>query len=49
MLASNVQFSISHKEAIDLFGRYPSRNKVLGRTSTPEEAEYLEKKGGWGQ
>ena len=30
-----------HKDIIDQFGRYPHRNKVLGRTSTPEEIEYL--------
>ena len=23
------------------FGRYPHRNEVLGRSSTPEELEYL--------
>lgn len=30
-----------HKKIIDEFGRYPHRNKALGRTSTPEEIEYL--------
>jgi uncharacterized protein (DUF924 family) len=30
-----------HKEIIDRFGRYPHRNKVLARTSTPEEEEFL--------
>lgn len=30
-----------HKKIVDQFGRYPHRNKVLGRTSTPEEVEYL--------
>jgi len=30
-----------HKDIIDRFGRYPHRNEVLGRTSTPEEIEYL--------
>lgn len=30
-----------HKKIIDRFGRYPHRNAVLGRPSTPEEVEYL--------
>jgi uncharacterized protein (DUF924 family) len=30
-----------HKRIIDRFGRYPHRNNVLGRESTPEEIEFL--------
>jgi len=30
-----------HKKIVDQFGRYPHRNKSLGRVSTPEEIEYL--------
>jgi uncharacterized protein (DUF924 family) len=30
-----------HKLVIDKFGRFPHRNNVLGRTSTPEEIVYL--------
>ncbi len=30
-----------HKRIIDRFGRYPHRNEILGRTSTPEEEEFL--------
>lgn len=30
-----------HKEIIDRFGRYPHRNKILGRQSTSEEEEFL--------
>ena len=30
-----------HQEIVDRFGRFPHRNAVLGRTSTPEEAEFL--------
>jgi uncharacterized protein (DUF924 family) len=33
-----------HREIIRRFGRFPHRNEVLGRTSTPEELAYL--KGG---
>ena len=40
----------SHKEPLDRFGRYPTRNETLGRKSTPEEEEYLIKAAGqWGQ
>ena len=37
----NLKYEIKHKEIIDRFGRYPHRNEVLGRTSTPEEKEFL--------
>jgi uncharacterized protein (DUF924 family) len=30
-----------HRDVIARFGRHPQRNAVLGRTSTPEELEYL--------
>jgi uncharacterized protein (DUF924 family) len=33
----------AHREVIARFGRHPHRNEVLGRTSTPEELEYLRK------
>lgn len=37
----NLKFEILHKEVIDTFGRYPYRNKILGRESTLAELEYL--------
>jgi integrase len=40
------EFGISEaravRDVIARFGRHPHRNEVLGRTSTPEELEYLE-------
>lgn len=30
-----------HREIIDRFGRFPHRNEVLGRPSTPEEVTFL--------
>lgn len=36
-----LQYAKLHKTIIDRFGRYPHRNAVLGRTSTPEEIEFL--------
>ena len=35
------QFAELHKDIIDQFGRFPHRNKLLGRANTPEEDEYL--------
>jgi uncharacterized protein (DUF924 family) len=41
------QFSLSqargHLEVISRFGRFPHRNLILGRASTPDEAAYLAK------
>jgi uncharacterized protein (DUF924 family) len=34
-------FELRHKAIIDRFGRYPHRNAVLGRESTPEELAFL--------
>ena len=30
-----------HREVIAQFGRFPTRNKAMGRPSTPEEIAYL--------
>ena len=35
------QFAELHKDIVDQFGRFPHRNKLLGRENTPEEDEYL--------
>ena len=39
--ATMAQFAELHRDIIAQFGRFPHRNKVLGRTNTPEEDEYL--------
>ena len=44
-LEKNLEFELRHKAIIDRFGRYPHRNAVLGRTSTPEEIAFLESPG----
>lgn len=36
-----------HCDVIQRFGRFPHRNRVLGRTSTPDEQAYLEAGGGF--
>jgi uncharacterized protein (DUF924 family) len=35
----------AHKQIIDRFGRFPHRNAVLGRTSTPQELAFLAESG----
>jgi len=44
-VAGNLEFEKRHKAIIDRFGRYPHRNKILGRESTAEELLFLEKPG----
>ena len=41
----NLDFEKQHKAIIERFGRYPHRNEVLGRRSTPEELEFLTQPG----
>ncbi len=40
-METNLDFERRHKAIIDRFGRYPHRNAVLGRASTPEELAFL--------
>jgi uncharacterized protein (DUF924 family) len=37
----SLRYEKMHKEIIDRFNRFPHRNKILGRVSTPEEIEFL--------
>ncbi len=41
----NLLHARAHRDVIRRFGRFPYRNKVLGRTSTPEEEEFLREGG----
>jgi uncharacterized protein (DUF924 family) len=41
------RFAEHHRDIIARFGRFPHRNAVLGRTSTPEEQAFLDE-GGFG-
>jgi uncharacterized protein (DUF924 family) len=38
-------FAISHRDIVARFGRFPHRNAILGRSTTDEEAEFLEQPG----
>jgi uncharacterized protein (DUF924 family) len=44
-LKGNLDFELRHKAIIDRFGRYPHRNIILGRPSTPDETEFLKEPG----
>ena len=35
------KYALNHLELIKRFGRFPHRNKILGRHNTPDEEEYL--------
>jgi uncharacterized protein (DUF924 family) len=34
-------YAVRHLEIIERFGRFPHRNEILGRATTPEETEFL--------
>jgi uncharacterized protein (DUF924 family) len=40
-LEYNLKYELQHKRIIERFGRYPHRNAILGRESTPAEIEFL--------
>ncbi len=42
---SVIDYAIRHLEIIERFGRFPHRNQILGRETTPEEAEFLKQPG----
>jgi len=44
-MEDSYRFELRHKAIIDRFGRYPHRNSVLGRQSTPEEWAFLQEPG----
>jgi uncharacterized protein (DUF924 family) len=44
-LEENLRHEHRHREVLLRFGRYPHRNAILGRESTPEEAAFLAEPG----
>jgi uncharacterized protein (DUF924 family) len=40
-----LRYALAHREVIRRFGRFPHRNAILGRESTPEELEFLKQPG----
>ncbi|SBS30358.1 hypothetical protein MSP8887_01280 [Marinomonas spartinae] len=41
-IVNSLDFELKHKKIVDRFGRYPHRNAILGRKSSPEELAFLE-------
>jgi len=46
-LTDNVKWARHHREIVRRFGRFPHRNAILGRDSTPEELAYLSSEEGF--
>ena len=44
-LEKNHESGLRHRAIVERFGRYPHRNAILGRESTPEEVEFLTQPG----
>jgi uncharacterized protein (DUF924 family) len=42
-----LQFALDHQDMIKRFGRFPHRNKALGRSNRPGEAEVVAAGAGW--
>jgi uncharacterized protein (DUF924 family) len=40
-----VSYAVAHRDIVEQFGRFPHRNEILGRETTPEEAVFLTKEG----
>ena len=43
--AGTIDYARRHYDVVARFGRFPHRNAILGRTSTPEEVVYLQQPG----
>jgi uncharacterized protein (DUF924 family) len=46
-LTSFTRYARAHRDVIAKFARFPHRNAVLGRSSSPAEIAYLEQHGGF--
>lgn len=44
-ISEGLAYAIRHLKVIERFGRFPHRNKILGRETTLEEAEFLKQPG----
>jgi uncharacterized protein (DUF924 family) len=41
----NHEYAVKHRDVVQRFGRFPHRNKILGRATTNEEAKFLTEPG----
>jgi uncharacterized protein (DUF924 family) len=47
--AEQLKYAVEHRDIIARFGRFPHRNRVLGRESSAAEIEFLKEHAGYGQ
>ncbi len=40
-----LEYAVKHRDIVASYGRFPHRNAILGRTSTPAEIEFLTQEG----
>ena len=45
ILRAGRDYAVKHADIVKRFGRFPHRNAILGRPSTPEEVAFLEQPG----
>jgi len=45
----SLKYALEHRDIVAKFGRFPHRNRVLGRTTTEAEEEFLSGHSGYGQ
>jgi uncharacterized protein (DUF924 family) len=43
--SNTYEYALRHRDIIAQFGRFPHRNSILGRKSTPAETEFLQQPG----
>jgi uncharacterized protein (DUF924 family) len=43
--ADNLKYAEDHADIVRRFGRFPHRNRILGRATTPEEQAFLDSGG----
>ena len=46
---NNLKYAIDHRDIVAKYGRFPHRNRTLGRESTSGETTFLEGHEGYGQ
>lgn len=44
-----LDYAIEHRDIVARYGRFPHRNRVLGRESTQDELDFLQEHAGYGQ
>jgi uncharacterized protein (DUF924 family) len=45
IMENTLVYARKHQSIVEQFGRFPHRNEILGRESTPEESRWLEEGG----